>query len=390
MISLYKLIHSLVDRFPVTVVVITLFIGHSVSLAEPLQFSAGGFFKLNVLSGGISAGGNLNGDSELWVPDIPVDDGADADFSHLNSHARESRLWLRAVQDTPLGRLEALVEGDLDADRIDNSHDPRLRHAYIVLGRLLVGQTYTTFTNTSALADLNSGIAVGNVVTRHRLLRWQQPLTATASISVALEEPLNRLHFAGEAAITSTGDRRPPDLVVKIDRTGNRGNISLSALVREISTTGPTAPSLQTDSAIGTAVSLAGRIATGSLDNLRFMFNHGNALARYSTLSTYADATVTPAGEIELATLSSAMIAWQHFWEPRWRSTFAFSYSRADPHGTSSRKLTRDSRSAHANLIWTPGRRLSVGIEFLYGWRSLLNGADGELQRLQLTTRINF
>ncbi len=357
--------------------------------AESTRLSMGGFFRLQLLAGGITPDRNRSGDSELWIPDIPVAGRSASNWQRLNVHARESRVWLRAVQSTALGELEALVEGDLDANRQDG-HEPRLRHAYLVLGPLLVGHTYTIFTNTSALADIDSGIAVGNVVTRQRLIRWRQTLDAATSVSVALEDSLNRLHYSNSERILTTGDRRPPDLVIRIDRSGSRGNVSLSMLLREITTTHPPWPGTSSDGKRGNAFSLAGRIETGALDNLRFMFNYGNALSRYSTLSTYADATVTEGGKVRLAATHSGLAAWQHYWAPRWRSTLALSYSRSDPDRSTSPELTRESRSAHANLIWTPTLNFSVGIEYLYGWRSTLSGDTGSLHRFQVTTRVNF
>lgn len=378
--------------YPCLVVTALLALGFGPETAAGAEFpelSVGGFARFHLLAGDISSARDRAGDSELWVPDIPVSGKPGLIRHRVNAHARESRFWVRAVQKTPLGELEVLVEADLDGDRADG-HDPRLRHAYLILGPLLVGQTYTTFTNTSALADLDSGIAVGNVVTRHRLVRWQQPLGAATRFSLALEDSLNRLHFTGTDNIVSTGDRRPPDVVARLDRIGDWGNLSLSMLIREITTTGTTGMAVRSNREAGTAFSLAGRIEAGDLDNLRFMFNYGNALARYSTLSAYADATVNLDGRVELATTYSGLVAWQHFWAPRWRSTFALSLSRTDPHRTTSDRLTRESRSAHANLIWTPNQRISLGVEYLYGWRSLLSGAEGNLHRLQLTTRINF
>ncbi len=356
--------------------------------AELPRFSTGGFARISMLIGGITADRDQAGDSELSIPSIPVTSRPNSDTWRAHIHGTDSRIWFRAVQQTRLGELEALIEGDLDGD--PRGHSPRLRHAYLVLGPLLVGQTWTTFTNTSALADTDSGDPVGSVLTRQRLVRWQQPLGTDTTLSVAVEDSLNRLHIAGTDTISSTGDRRPPDLVLRVDQSGNWGNLSLSMLVREIATTWPAFPETRTDHEVGSAFSFAGRIELGAPDNLRFMFNYGSALGRYSTASTYPDATVMPDGEIALSPTQSSMVAWQHFWGPRWRSTFAFSHSRTDPQRGSSSLLTRESRSIQANLIWTPGQRLSFGIEYLYGWRSLVDGQDGELHRLQFTTRINF
>lgn len=356
--------------------------------ADEAGLTAGGFARLHVLAGDISADRDRPGDIRLHIPSIPVDGRPDSDSNRTSAHVQDSRLWMRAVTQTRLGRVEALVEGDL-AGAADK-YDPRLRHAYLIVGRLLVGQTWSVFTNTSSLADIDAGYAVGNIITRRRQIRWEQPLDAATTFTAALEDPRNQLHLASSGRINSSGDDRRPDLVMRLGRAGAWGNVSLSMAVREIATIDPPLPGTGTDSRTGTAFSLAGRLATGVADNLRFAFSYGNALSRYLTSNTYADATITPEGTVDPSTTHSGLVAWQHFWSTELRSTFAVSYSRTDAHRSSSDNLTREARSGHANLIWTPTPRFSFGIEYLYGWRETIGGGDGDVNRLQFTSRLNF
>ncbi len=350
------------------------------------RFSMGGFGRLHILSGDVSPGRRLLGDQMLFIPHIPVRGSEASRGDRLLAHAKDSRIWFRAVTPSQWGNVEALAEFDLYDT--PERHQPRVRHLYGIFGRLLVGQTFTTFTNTSALADLDAAIAVGNVVTRQPMLRWTQPLADGMNLALALEQPLSRINRAGEPGFSAPGGESTPDLVARFTSSGPWGNVSLAAMARQVTTSQWVLE--QGTQQWGGALSLAGRIEIGALDNVRFMFNHGNTLARYSTLGAYADGIVEAEGNLQLNTIHSSMVAYQHFWTPQWRSSLGLSHSRASLPTAAVDDLTRASRSAHANLIWAPTPRASVGLEYLYAERELQDGRGGELSRFQVTIRVNF
>jgi hypothetical protein len=350
-------------------------------------FSAGGFFKLHGMIGDISAGRDLRSDQDLYIPQLPVAarPGDDDDRTHL--HARTSRLWLRLQHNGPqLGPFELFAEADWLKDF--DQYRPRLRHAYLKAGRLLVGRSWSTFINTQALPDIDAGIAVGASVTLLHQLRWTQALHDNLQLHVALEDPANRLHFSGTSGISVIERERPYDLALRLESLPAWGSLSFSGVWRELSVTSSRTRTADQQSTM--AFSLAGRIDTGALDNLRFMFNYGDGLARHSTLGTFADAMVEADGSLDTNTGYSTLLAYQHYWTPQWRSTLAFSTARSDLPAVAAGSLTRSTSSSHLNLIWTPNLRWSLGIEYLHGWRETKTGANGELQRLQLTWRLNF
>lgn len=349
--------------------------------------STGGFFKLHGLLGEISPGRELRGDQELFIPQVPLAASPDDDDSRMHLHARASRLWLRLQQQgTALGELELFAEADWFKDF--DSYSPRLRHAWVKAGRLLLGQSWSTFINTQALADIDAGTAVGNSVTRLHLLRWSQPLRDGLQLHAALEEPVNRLHFSGNSGISVIDRERPYDIALRLEALPDWGSVSLAGVWRELSVTSARAQPSDRDGV--TAFSLAGRIDIGALDNLRFMFNYGKGLARHSTLGVFADAVIDDDGALDPNNGYSSLLAYQHYWTPQWRSTLAFSSARHELPDGAALSLTRDTRSAHANLVWTPNQRWSLGVEYLHGWRAVKDGRDGELQRVQLTWRLNF
>ncbi|MEE4279475.1 MAG: DcaP family trimeric outer membrane transporter [Halieaceae bacterium] len=357
-------------------------------MSEGPQFSAGGFVKVKWLIGDISESRDTGLDHRLVIPAIPVTDRPDSDKYRMNFHAQDTRFWGRAVQETGLGQLEFYLEADL-LDRAD-AHRPRLRHGYVRLGGLTVGQTFTAFTNTSALEDVDTGFTASDVPGFTNQIRWTQPLGEQRELILAVEEPLNLLHFEGTSNIIGAGSDRRPDLVARLGQRGDWGNVSIAATVREVATTDGLVDPALTESEVATAFSLAGRLATGGADNLRFALHHGDGLPRFLTYRVFADATVEEGGELNLGTTTAASLAWQHFWGIRWRSTFAGSFSRTDPDPVTAPNLTREGRSAAVNLIWTPTTRYSVGVEYLYAWRETVGGEDGDLNRLNFTYRLNF
>jgi hypothetical protein len=353
--------------------------------AQP-EFTGGGFFKLHAITGDLQDIAGYRGNQELFVPHIPVVPDSNK-TNHAILHARTSRLWLRARQrDTAIGNVEFMVEGDLFGDY--SGYRPRLRHAYLAAGSFLAGQTWSTFINTSARADIDSGTAVGNMVTRHHQLRWTRSMNEDWQWQVALETPLNRLHYTNTTNIVAWHYDSRPDMVARLQASKPWGNVSLSLLARELSADAPWRNFAGSTSAL--AWSVAGRINTGALDNLRFMVNHGAGLARYATLGTYADAVVETSGAVDAVTTSSGLLAWQHYWTPQWRSTFAWSRSLSSLPGNAGSSLTRNAESLHFNLIWAPGTRYSLGGEFLYAARGLVDGREGDISRLQFTFRLNF
>jgi hypothetical protein len=101
-------------------------------------------------------------------------------------HAKETRLTLTLLEDTPRGKFMAYVEGDFFGDNTTF----RIRHAYGEYGQFLGGQTWTTFMDISARPrSLDYEGPDGEIFVRQAMIRWTKPLSENLKFAVAVEQP---------------------------------------------------------------------------------------------------------------------------------------------------------------------------------------------------------
>ena len=352
----------------------------------------GGFVKLDALFSSTGMGLDTRGNQRLEVAEIPVGPIAEGNDDQISLHAKESRFWFKSFTPTRWGDINTYLETDFYGDPRLDTYTPRLRHAYGSLGNFLAGQTWSTFVNNLAFADtLDNNNTVGGLLSlRQPLIRWTQPFSVgklPMEWQVAVESPRTRVWDSRTNSMTTVNTNHYPDLVARVNFNPNWGNISVAALGRQLQYT-PTA--LNEEKTVwGGAVSVAGKISTIGADNIRFMLNYGDGLGRYAVNNFFADAVADNTGRFDTITAYGGMLAYQHWWNKAWRSTLAYGFARADQPNYAG-AANQQTQSLHANLLWSPISQTTIGLEYIYANRELVNGQDGELQRVQFSTRFNF
>ena len=263
--------------------------GYEIKLTDEDTITFGGFIKIDTryVDGDIAY-------RDFWIGSGTV---LDEDASQVKMFANETRFNTKYVHGDITGFIEMDFYGGGGNEVISNSSHPRLRHAFIKYKDLTVGQTWTTFMNTSALAETAdfAGPMVGEVFVRNTQVRYQW-----GDLQVALENPES---YGGDPSQDSI-----PDLTAKYTFKGDWGNVSVAALARQLNTTGG-----NTESALG--YSVAGQIKTFGKDDFRFQFHGGNT-GRYVGVTAAKDLV----GE-EVEESTSFMVAYRHFWTSDMRSS---------------------------------------------------------------------
>ena len=332
-------------------------------------------------------GAKQKGRDTLYFPDIPLS-GAGRDGDQFHTRARESRLWLRALR--PLGERDVEAYFEWDFNNKPDSYKIRLRHAFLNFGPVLAGRTYTTFINTAALPDIDSGDAPGEVTLKRDQLRWTGAVAEDLQLSVALEQTDTRVAMLNDGAgarFQSYDDDHIPNFVSRLTRFTEHGEYSLAGMVRSLRWQGPNGKQSVWAGGLG----FSGRFNFNGRDNLRLMANYGNGLGRYLTSGSYADAYYdTASGELSRNTVASIEAAYQHFWHERWRSTLSIAHSSANLPGDAHPDLIDSSSSLQLNLLYSPVPDLSTGFEFLHAYKTLKGGDNARLNRLLFVVRYNF
>lgn len=157
-----------------------------------VRFKVGGYAKLDFIQDFDYVGNRF----EFELATIPVEGTPEAELDGRTTlHAKETRLnfdfrskarWKRS-KEFP---LQAFLEIDFFDDREEFALQPRLRHAYGVIGRLLAGQTWTISGDLEAIPgtiDFSGGDALyGDRVAQ---IRWQDSIGDHVIWAAGVEDP---------------------------------------------------------------------------------------------------------------------------------------------------------------------------------------------------------
>jgi len=315
-------------------------------------------------------------------------DWDDSKQGHLFYNVRDSRLWLKSRTRTDYGLLSATLEADFfgsDGDeRTSNSHNLRLRHAYLQLGSITIGQTNSLF-NSIAAPDVIAA-PIDDVFVRQPQMRWTESFD-WGKLAISLEQPESTLTDSSGNRVTPGTDRFP-DLVTRLTWRGDWGESSVAALGREIRNDGVVAD--VEDEAYGGALSLSGKFLFFDYDDLRYGISYGNALGRYMAGNFFNVGSIDDQGKIQLIPAVAAHISYRHWWNESIRSSFTFAHVQAENNGVVPASSNKMGQSYSANLLWIPVENSQLGLEYLYQRTELQSGVASDLSRLLFKASYDF
>jgi hypothetical protein len=300
--------------------------GYDIKLSEKDKVSFGGYIKVDAryVSGDVAY-------RDFWLG-AGTATALTESKSRVRLFANETRFNMKYTHGDVMGFIELDFWGGGGNEIISNSANPRIRHAFIKYKNVQVGQTWTTFMNTSAIPETAdfAGPANGLAFIRQGQIRYTM-----GNFQVALENPYT---FGGDASVDDV-----PDVIAKYSFKGDWGNVSIAGLGRQMHTE-------LGNSETGIGYSVAGRIKTGGKDDIRFQL-HGGNVGRYVGVVSAQDVV----GE-EAEDTTSYLASYRHFWTEDLRSTVAYGYAEADISGMESTQWS-------VNLFKNLTKQLAVGFE---------------------------
>ena len=370
----------------------------------------GGYAKLDLI---YDINANKGDSLGIIAATAPEGSAAGNRQGNFRLHARQSRFWIRTWTPTDWGELETHIQGDFEGtggnQMISNSNSFRLRHAYGRLGPVLAGQTWSNFMALHALPEtLDFAGPAGDIFVRQAQIRYTHSFGGGTALVLSIENPETRAATVVTVGTAPGGLGSPPDhlpdFVIKLQHRWSAGMMSVAALFRQLTVNDGAGVS---ESEFGWGIHFGiGVRFNNKKTAVGLLAYGGTGIARY-ILSAPGAVLNGPAGTASMDTVDAVGgLVWiQHRWTDTLRSTVAYGRSYNDIVGASTGgkagigaagvfgpglPMVQDATTIHANLLWSPVPKVTIGVEYIYAYAGFINGTNGNTHRIQVGFKYSF
>ncbi len=318
----------------------------------------------------ISVGGYIKVEGTFNRPD------SDAAFNAENSfigQARQSRFYLKTEREVEGHKVKTYLESDFFGNAYQASSTSsymRMRHAYMQIDNLTVGQTWSGQFFSSALFDVEMinfwGLGVGTIAGTGATVRPQLVAHYTTNgFRISLQDPIyDKASY--------------PDMVVgytKRTKTGHALNVTWTGRDVQKGELDDTRSVVDNGSAFGAGLSIAGKIKLGA-GSLHASAYTGKGMGAYSGIAGGGAYNPTTIGAAEsednqLLKQSGFSAGYKMKLSPKLRGNLRYGKVTVDDAADTEIAMT------NVNLIYTYFKGLDVGIEWRKQTLDTLNGPAG-------------
>ena len=356
---------------------------------------------------GLTPGGGV--EREFVTGNIPVGGQAAELTNRTGFSPNQSRLSGWAETDTPWGPFK--VYADVNLFGSSTKTEFQIYKAYGEWGWLKAGLDYTIWLNQASIPD-TLDFEGPNIIpeTRFTQASLKIPLQLDAKkrelfFTVGVEDAPGEITLRGlPAKMSPVSTDQFPSVIGKLSYEPDWAQIELGGLYRRLRAEGPG----YDQSVNGWGVILSGSVDTWKDDSVILGGMYGNALGAYiqDTAGLGLDAAPTSSANPSLKAIPAFGVwaAYQHWWAKSLRSTVTYGLVRLDsdfdewpnPANASDQGTYKQTQYASMNLIWSPWPPFDVGLEYMFGHRTITDltavygTTTGQNHRLQFTMRWNF
>ena len=350
----------------------------------------GGYVQVNFIGDFQNTGYKYGEFIPAGIP-IPTDETKSVAFD-----IRTTRVTFETQTDTKKGMVNTFISMDFNGETESGSIVPRLRQAYIswinskATHSVLIGQATTTLTNGNTWPesfDLEGPNAM--LYLRQIMVRYSFILSSSKAwnASVALEEPSSDIQ-------NGQGLEKLPDLIFAIDWKEKWGSLKFGALGRQLVA--------ESDAGTGEATTFGWGLAfSGNLkvphrnDNIQFQVGGGQGTGRYmedlASASEGQDAYYNNVSQnLTALEVFGGFIGYQFWWSDKVRTNVAGGYVDVNNLEIQGDDALNSTIYVVANTMFSPFKRMDIGLEYYYGQNQSKDEQTGHANRLLLGAKYSF
>jgi hypothetical protein len=281
--------------------------------------------------------------------------------SKFRAHAYQSRLGVRYGYETDFGTLGARIEGDLFGD---GGGKVRLRHAYAEFADVLVGKTWTNFMPVESYpGTLDFQGPAGIPFVLNRQARYTFDLGQAVRAAVSIEE--------------SPGSSDDPAFTAALSVSGESFFLKAAALATSVDFGGR--------SFDGHGFNISGNAQVWNGGSLLASFTTGEAISSYMV---FAGDDVTKVGTVVRPIRTSGLtLGLTQALNDRLSAGLFYGLRENDQGNMSD---TESLETVHMNLLYKPKDNVTLGVEYIFGERSIFDGTSVSANRIQTSVQFDF
>jgi hypothetical protein len=315
--------------------------------------------------------------------DIPV--GIENTEKRFYLSPYESRLGIEVRHNTFLGDVNMKVETDF----LGSGKSVRIRHAYGIIDKFLVGQTWSVFGDPSAnpvTVDIdgpNSSVSEKTVQ-----IRYETNLKKY-NFALSVESPDPNI-TTSDSVNLDPAFQSFPDLASHFRVDKKWGYVQMAGIFRSITIR-------NIDNSLGVLLGygglFSGKYFLGRSYSLNYQFNAGKGIARYTKGLTGKGQDVlfnNQSKENELLVSYGGFLSCNSKWNKFISTDVTFGLLKVVNKDFQPDNAFKSSFYASANIFFHIVEESNVGIEYSFGRRFNKNGESGNANRLSFTAYLDF
>lgn len=338
----------------------------------------------------------------MYPPALPLKgDVSNLRKNRFTAQGRATQFGFKTLSHTNIGEIKTELSLDFWGDSavaIQNNpaYQPRLRFAYVEVGRWTVGQTTSNFLDLDAVGETVDYGSVLGISFRHGLIKYAFPLNPKTSLNLALERSaLDYTDSQGNLSAVSSATSLP-ELTAHLKYEDNFGHVSLRGVARQlrIKDYSSSLPFMARKN--GWGLGLSGKLFVYHKSNLFAQVNFGNGIGRYIPLINGQSSQYSSQSRVlDPQKATNAIIGFEHYWNDLFRSNIIYAYtkiyvSKFVPLFAGATRVTKSFDQLYLNLIYSPTPPLDIGIEYEYAKRKAVGNFIGKANRFTLGITYKF